>query len=352
MSELQKRLLMRGIPPTPPNMHPRGGASAAHGKRGPFKRDYTPVTWDKYFDAMKDLKVDDDNVYFFYAQTFRIYEIGSDGPICFFLHGGGFSALSWAVLSKILVAEVHCRCVAVDLRAHGDSVTTDEENLSAEQLSRHCFLYKTILDGKHFNILLFSCSDVANVVQVLYGDDPPPVILVGHSMGGAIAVHAACTAMEALSSMQSFLLSRPKTFKSVEFAVEWCVRSGQVRNLESAKVSMVGQVKRHGTVNEYTWRIDLARTEKYWRGWFSGLSGMFLSCNVPKMLLLAGVDRLDKDLTVGQMQGKFQMQVLPQCGHAVHEDVPDKVADVLATFMVRNKFAEPKENFQRTFPAC
>ena len=52
---------------------------------------------------------------------------------------------------------------------------------------------------------------------------------------------------------------------------------------------------------------------------------MFLSCSVPKMLLLAGVDRLDKDLTVGQMQGKFQMQVLPQCGHAVHEDVPEKV---------------------------
>ncbi len=23
--------------------------------------------------------------------------------------------------------------------------------------------------------------------------------------------------------------------------------------------------------------------------------------------------------------GKFQMQVLPQCGHAVHEDSPDKV---------------------------
>ena len=35
-----------------------------------------------------------------------------------------------------------------------------------------------------------------------------------------------------------------------------------------------------------------------------------------------GVDRLDRDLTIGQMQGKFQMQVLPQCGHAVHEDQP------------------------------
>nr|XP_054929363.1 protein phosphatase methylesterase 1-like [Dermacentor andersoni] len=66
----------------------------------------------------------------------------------------------------------------------------------------------------------------------------------------------------------------------------------------------------------------------------------------------SGVDRLDKDLTIGQMQGKFQMQVLPQCGHAVHEDVPGKVAEAVATFLVRNKFAEPTANFQQTFPAC
>ena len=46
---------------------------------------------------------------------------------------------------------------------------------------------------------------------------------------------------------------------------------------------------------------------------------MFLSLSIPKLLLLAGVDRLDKDLMVGQMQGKFQMQILPLCGHAVHE---------------------------------
>jgi len=42
------------------------------------------------------------------------------------------------------------------------------------------------------------------------------------------------------------------------------------------------------------------------------------------------------------------MQVLPQCGHAVHEDVPDKVAEVLATFMIRHKFAEPESNFERS----
>jgi len=224
------------------------------------------------------------------------------------------------------------------------------------------------------------------------------------------------TALDALNSMQSFLRSRPDRFKTLDQAIEWCVRSGHIRNTESAKVSMIGQLKKLRTnetatselahKNEangsaglpptnpnvireeedepsssstipppvpptvqpefgktrpvsapevsqsYTWRINLANTEKYWRGWFEGLSNKFLSVPVPKMLLLAGVDRLDKDLTVGQMQGKFQMQVLAQSGHAVHEDVPDKVADILATFMVRHRVATPKETFQCTFPAC
>ena len=28
------------------------------------------------------------------------------------------------------------------------------------------------------------------------------------------------------------------------------------------------------------------------------------------------------------IEGKFQMQVLPRCGHCVHEDAPDKVSEV------------------------
>ena len=42
----------------------------------------------------------------------------------------------------------------------------------------------------------------------------------------------------------------------------------------------------------------------YISGWFQGLSEKFLACECPKMLLLAGVDRLDKELTIGQMQGE------------------------------------------------
>ncbi|KAK3100220.1 hypothetical protein FSP39_016513 [Pinctada imbricata] len=425
MSALERQALkskIGGLPPMPPP------GIGGHGKRPLMrKRDYTPIHWDKYFERMHDVEVGENN-------TFRVYETGSEGPVLFFLHGGGFSALSWSLVSAAVSKLVTCHCAAIDLRGHGDTVTKDDGDLSAENLS----------------------SDVGAVIKELYGEEPPPIILIGHSMGGAIAVHTAQrrlvpsliglvvidvvegTALEALSSMQSFLRGRPPVFKSLEHAIEWCVRSGQIRNVESARVSMVGQLKRVDTEetataefdhnfeatqtqgrgtstiieeeeedrsnankhprvslddahtsqdntkednstsqsnctkdtpqkvdnapspdqtnspsssptgsHQYTWRIDLGNTEKYWKGWFEGLSQRFLSCEIPKMLLLAGIDRLDKDLTIGQMQGKFQMQVLPQCGHAVHEDSPEKVADVLATFMVRYKVAQPTADFHR-----
>jgi protein phosphatase methylesterase 1 len=56
-------------------------------------------------------------------------------------------------------------------------------------------------------------------------------------------------------------------------------------------------------------------------GWFNGLSTSFLSAKVSKLLILAGTDRLDKDLTIAQMQGKFQLKVLSKCGHTIQEDV-------------------------------
>lgn len=102
----------------------------------------------------------------------------------------------------------------------------------------------------------------------------------------------------------------------------------------------------------YTWRVDLAKSEKFWSGWFKDLSAKFLDIRVPKLLLLASIDGLDRTLTVGQMQGKFQMQVLARCGHVVHEDRPHEVAEVIASYMVRNKFAEPTGDFHRQLPTC
>ncbi|KAI3373113.1 hypothetical protein L3Q82_006443 [Scortum barcoo] len=346
---MEKQLHLNLLASRPPMAG--GFQSGSKMKMGPGrKRDFSPLPWSQYFETMEDVEA-------------------------------------------VICSRINCRVVAMDLRAHGDTKVKNPDDLSADTMAK----------------------DIGKVVEVLYGENPPPIMIIGHSMGGAIAVHTAAanhipsllglcvidvvegTAMDALNSMQNFLRSRPKTFKSLENAIEWSVKSGQIRNIESARVSMGGQVKKceestsspgvsnsiEGIIEEeddeeaeeesnkkrmkeddqeikkesiFTWRVELSKTEKYWEGWFRGLSALFLTCPVPKLLLLAGVDRLDKDLTIGQMQelknipnrsstGKFQMQVLPQCGHAVHEDAPEKVADALATFMVRHKFTEFKEGY-------
>lgn len=46
------------------------------------------------------------------------------------------------------------------------------------------------------------------------------------------------------------------------------------------------------------------------------------------------------------------MQVLARCGHAVHEDRPHEVAEVIASYMIRNKFTEGTANFIPTLPSC
>jgi protein phosphatase methylesterase 1 len=58
----------------------------------------------------------------------------------------------------------------------------------------------------------------------------------------------------------------------------------------------------------WRWRTDLAKTQPFWEGWFGGLSKKFLSGKGGKMLLLAGTDRLDTELTIGQMQGEFSLR--------------------------------------------
>lgn len=55
----------------------------------------------------------------------------------------------------------------------------------------------------------------------------------------------------------------------------------------------------------WIWRTDLAATQPFWEDWFVGLSKKFLDARGGKLLLLAGTDRLDKELMIGQMQGMW-----------------------------------------------
>lgn len=116
------------------------------------------------------------------------------------------------------------------------------------------------------------------------------------------------------------------------------IRSRTIRNTTSARVCVPSLL--HDTQSDdrrpWHWRTDLHATKPFWENWFTGLSRKFLEARGGKLLLLAGTDRLDKELMIGQMQGKYQLQVFPEAGHFIHEDQPVKTAQILADFYRRN----------------
>jgi protein phosphatase methylesterase 1 len=89
----------------------------------------------------------------------------------------------------------------------------------------------------------------------------------------------------------------------------------------------------HKGEKKYTWKVNLKETEKYWVDWFKNLSAIFLSVKIPKILVTAEKERLDKELTIAQMQGKFKLMILHGVGHSVQEDDYKGTARMLYDFM-------------------
>ena len=145
------------------------------------------------------------------------------------------------------------------------------------------------------------------------------------------------SAMDALPFMESIVKSRQPAFTSLQAVVKYGVSSGTVKDYKSAKVSMPAQVVEtkdpQSGMPMWVWRTDLLASKQYWVEWFSGLTNCFLNLRIPKQLLLAGNDRMDKDLTIAHMQGKFKMVVVDNVGHVIQEDRPEAVAEIFMSFL-------------------
>lgn len=226
-------------------------------------------------------------------------------------HGAGSSGLSFAVVG----AEVRKRLpsagiLSLDARGHGSTATATDIRLD--------YGLETLR-----NDLL---AVIEQTKAQMGWKELPPIVLVGHSLGGAVVTDLAKSyalgnsllgytvldvvegsAMDALQSMTTYLSTRPTGFVSVQAGIDWHIRSRTIRNSLSARTSVPGLLsldEASVSSRPWKWRTDLAATEPFWADWFVGLSKKFLEAKGGKMLVLAGTDRLDKELIIGQMQGE------------------------------------------------
>ncbi|KAH8094546.1 Alpha/Beta hydrolase protein [Cristinia sonorae] len=272
----------------------------------------------------------------------------ADGSVLVCHHGAGYSGLSFACFAKEVtrLSKGECGVLSFDCRGHGKTSRIGSQSSKDEDLS-----IQTLT------------NDLLNLLSTIFPDpiSAPTFLLVGHSLGGSVCVRACPLlqerkyrttgvavldvveefTLEALPMMQSLLDARPEGFDSVEEAVEWHVKTNAIRNVDSARVSIPSVVVQNPRPTTrapaYLWRTPLRSTAPYWTSWFTGLSSKFLSARTARLLVLAGTERLDKELMIGQMQGKFQLEVLTGVGHMIHEDDPIRLAELLVEFWRRNE---------------
>ncbi|WFD44999.1 protein phosphatase methylesterase-1 [Malassezia psittaci] len=241
-------------------------------------------------------------------------------------HGAGSGALSFALFAQEVTRQTQGEVgiLAYDCRGHGRSKFPE---MAAKVLS-----------------LTALTDDMIAILTTIFPDSAkrPRIVLIGHSMGGAVVVSGASalqqqsaaevsgvamldivegTSLEMLPRMLSVIQRRPQGFVSVQAAIQWHLETRTIRNLESARRSVRSLLHYDATYEPLGWRwvTDLAATEQFWRGWFLGLSSRFLSTKSARLLILAETDNLDQELMIGQMQGKYQLTIARDAGHNVQE---------------------------------
>ena len=284
------------------------------------------------------------------SSSFQVYytrPVDDAAPLFIFHHGAGSSGMSFAPLVKELQRVFKsdkeesdvCGVISFDSRGHGQTtIVEDADDYSMDKL---------VEDG------VFVIMEMLN--KVGWGQLKNPIFLVGHSLGGSVLTNACSvlkskgvhvqglvlldiveeTALRSLNSMPAYIAHLPKSFPSLESAIDWNVSAGSPRNKASAMVTVPPLLINIGN-NRYVWKMDLSKTEPFWTTWFEGLSQRFVKAHAAKLLILAGTDSLDKELMIGQMQGKYQLVVYQDSGHFIQEDVPLKTALTLLDFWKRN----------------
>lgn len=353
--------------------------------------------WSDFYDS-NDIYRDPESGYcfqtYYKAPGTTKYSVGEglDHPVVFIgHHGAGSTGLTFAKLTESLKRQADLQgydssvgFFTFDMRGHAQTAllnSEDDLNMSIDQLEADFVLLLAEFYNKHFA-----------------KGSRPSLFLVGHSLGGAVLTKvvyeqqmgkqvlpleiADCikglamidivedTAVQALGSMKSYLRGVPKRFVTLKNAIDWHLQSGLLNNRRSAVVSVPPLVEKLPD-STYRWVTDLAKTSPYWDKWFTGLSLHFteISNAVSKLLILVNNDYLDKNLMIGQMQGRYQLLVFhnsrmdlkntlttatqtvnsedaDQLGHFVHEDIPDKVAISLLEFVERNDYNSLKRESQ------
>lgn len=135
--------------------------------------------------------------------------------------------------------------------------------------------------------------------------------------------------------MSGIIQDIPKSFKDLKIALKWTLSSSHShhkvqatsKQIQGIEQSLNSQLKFNNDTGSYEWISDLSLMQPFWDSWFTGLTKNFLKFPGSRLLILADTDYMDKEMIIAQMQGKFQLAIVRESGHAIQEDKPEELAE-------------------------
>lgn len=249
---------------------------------------------------------------------------GGTGPGVLFLHGGALSAHTWTLCCSLLRHER--RCVALDLRGHGDSDWADDYSIPAH------------------------VGDVHGVIEQLGWRAPD---LVGMSLGGIVAAHAALSATSFVPSSLTLVDVAPgvsfgASSRLREFVLADTVKGGVpaliaearnlgARNSDAELFYRYAALVRQNADGTWRWKRDDRRPVDFGHilDHIAHLDRLAPKIAWPCMVVRGGLSRILTEKAAQNFADKCPngtMRVVENAGHSVQEDNPRGFADALTAF--------------------
>lgn len=249
------------------------------------------------------------------------FDWGGTGPPVLLLHGGGLTAHTWDFVCLGLRGAA--RLVALDLRGHGDSDWSDDYRIDTMAAD------------------VMAAADHLGFARV---------VLVGMSLGGVIAAHAADTRPDRVERLALIDVAPGVDFESTSRIRAFMAGLGPVRDLQTVVESAM-RVNPHANRAGVAYRMSTLFRRAPDGDWvpkgdprppdfpaiLAAIDRLAAQLTgVPVLLVRGGRSRVLSQATAERLVASIpdgRLAVVPDAGHNVQEDNPAALITTLRTFL-------------------
>ncbi len=244
-------------------------------------------------------------------------------PTLVFLHYFGGSSCAWTEVIEELKGDYHC--VAPDLRGFGASDAPAAENYAVNDYA----------------------DDVANLISTLTIEN---YVLIGHSMGGKIALAVAARNPKGLRSLILLAPSPPTPEPIPEAQRTKLLAAHGNRCVATDTVCQAAGAKLSGEVFERSVNDNLRTSEAAWKAWLEtgsreDISNEIKRINIP-VLIAAG--EADENMTPKLLEREIarrvpvaRLTVIEKAKHLLPLETPAAIVSLIREGIEENHLREP-----------